>query len=109
MPNNNPTGKGGFKERPQDINVGGRPISYFGGILRDIGNEVESKSGKTFKELVGRRLWIDAINGNINAIKEVINRLDGLPQVYTDLTTNGKDITPVLVQFIDNADNKDSS
>lgn len=30
------------------------------------------------------------------------------PAVKQDVTTNGKDLSPVLVQFIDNADNKDS-
>ena len=93
MSNTNPP-KNGFDKRPQDINVGGRPKSYFGKILSEIGDEIEPKSGKPFKQLVSRRLWVDAVNGNINAIKEIINRLDGLPQAFTELST--KDGKPLI-------------
>ena len=75
-------------------NPGGRKKSYFGQILSDIGDEIETKSGKKFKELVSRRLWVDAVNGNTNAIREIINRLDGLPQAFTELST--KDGKPLI-------------
>lgn len=83
-------------KKGQSGNPGGRPKSYFGKILAEIGEEIEPKTGKPFKQLVSRRLWVDAVNGNINAIKEIINRLDGLPQAFTELSTrDGKPLIQI--------------
>jgi len=77
MPNNNPTGKGGFVDNPQNINIGGRPKKYLTELLELIGSEIEPKSGKTFKELVSRRAWIDALNGDQRAIEFIFDRIEG--------------------------------
>lgn len=95
MPNNNPTGKGGLGEHPENINIGGRPKKYLTKLLEEIGNEVEPKSGKQFKELIARRTWIDALNGNAQARKEIFDRIEGLPQSYTEIST--KDGKPLLI------------
>lgn len=68
-------------------NPKGRPPSgsAWSDILREIGEEVEKKSGQTYKELVGKRLWVECVNGNISAIKELFNRMDGMPKQQTEL------------------------
>ena len=65
----------------QSGNPGGRPKKEWtwAGLLEEVGEEVEPKSGKKFKELVSKRLWISCINGNILAIKELMNRMEGMP------------------------------
>ena len=49
-------------------------------LLEDVGEEIEEKSGKKFKELVSRRLWAESVSGNVQAIKDLMNRMDGLPK-----------------------------
>ena len=73
----NPTGKGGFQERPQDINRGGRTKKYLTLLLEQIGEEIEPKSGKQFKELIARRTWVDALNGDQRAIEFIFDRIEG--------------------------------
>ena len=70
-----------FKKTGADANPKGRPKRdwTWSGLLAKVGEEVEPKSGLKFKDLVTKRLWIDAINGNLGAMKEILNRMDGLP------------------------------
>ena len=95
MPNNNPNGKGGFADRPEDINRGGRTKKYLTLLLEQIGEEIEPKSGKQFKELIARRTWIDALNGNPQARKEIFDRIEGLPKQSVDVTTDGKPLIQI--------------
>jgi len=90
MPNNNPTGKGGLQERPEDINRGGRTKKYLTELLETIGAEIEPKSLKTYKELISRRAWIDALNGDQRAIEFIFDRIEGKPQQNTDITSKGE-------------------
>ena len=84
----------------QSGNPGGRPKKdwTWSGLLEQIANEVEPKSGKPFKELVSRRLWVDAVNGNLAAVKEILNRMEGLPMQKQEISgTDGRDIKIVIV------------
>lgn len=65
----------------QSGNPGGRPKKEWtwSGILTEVGDSVEVKSKKKFKELVAKRIWVEAVNGNLGAIKEIFNRMDGMP------------------------------
>lgn len=101
--NLNPTGKGGFADHPELINKNGRPPKdwAWAELLEDIGEEVEEKTGKTFKQLVGRRLWLECVNGNVLAIKELFNRMEGLPRMK--LEVNGK-IDMKIPELIDRID-----
>lgn len=78
-------------------NPKGRPKREWtwAGLLEEIGENVEPKSKKKFKELVGRKLWVMAANGDAVAIKEIFNRMDGMPKQSTDLTSGGKPI-PIM-------------
>ena len=74
----------------QSGNPGGRPKKdwTWANLLEQVGEEIEPKSGKKFKELVSKRLWVACINGNIVAIKELFNRMDGMPSQHTELDGN---------------------
>lgn len=65
----------------QSGNPKGRPPKgwSWAELLEEVGEQVEEKSGKKFKELVSKRLWVECVNGNISAIKELMNRMDGMP------------------------------
>jgi len=80
-------------------NPGGRPKKdwTWGQMLETIGEETELKSGKKFKELVSRRLWVECVNGNITAIKELFNRMEGLPMQFTDVTSDGKQLPITII------------
>ena len=94
MANPNPTP---FQKTGADANPKGRPKKdwTWAGLLEKVGEEIEPKSGKKFKELVSKRLWIDAINGNLGAIKEILNRMDGLPVATTNLNTSGSPLVTI--------------
>lgn len=80
-------------------NPGGRPKKdwTWGQILEEVAEEIEPKTGKKYKELVSRRVWISAVNGNMIAIKELWNRMDGLPKQFTDLNIDGKPL--IIVNY----------
>lgn len=89
-------------------NPGGRPKKdwTWGQLLEEVANEIEPKSGRPFKELVSRRLWIDAVNGNIAAQKEIMNRMEGLPIAKTEIS--GKDGEKLEIEIIEaKKENKD--
>lgn len=87
----------GFDKRPQDINRTGRPPSYFNGMLKDMGVKVNKKTGLKYKRLLVKRLWTDAINGNIMAAKEIMNRIDGMPHQTSDITSDGERIEGLVI------------
>lgn len=66
----------------QSGNPGGRPKRTWtwAGLLEKVGEETELKSGQKFKDLVSKRMWVDAVNGSLGAQKEIGNRMDGMPQ-----------------------------
>lgn len=45
------------------------------------------------KEAVAKRLVDMAIKGDINAIKELANRIEGMPKQQTDITSQGDKIS----------------
>ena len=98
----NPTGKGGFGDNPENINRKGRPPRgwSWAELLEDVGEEIEEKTGKKFKHLVSKRLWIECVNGNVGAIKELMNRMEGLPKQSLEHTgKDGKDLMPTYIDF----------
>ena len=83
----------------QSGNPGGRPKKEWtwAKLLEEVGEEVEPKSKKKYKELVSKRLWVACVNGNIHAIKELFNRMDGMPLRHVDITSDGEKIeSPVI-------------
>ncbi len=75
-------------------NPNGRPKKYLTLLLEEIGAEIEPKSGKTFKELISRRSWVDAINGDKRAIEFIFDRIEGKAKESHD--HNVTVATPIL-------------
>lgn len=63
-------------------NPGGRPKRdwTWAEELVKASEELETKTGKPFKELISRRVILEAANGNMIAAKEAFNRMDGMPK-----------------------------
>jgi hypothetical protein len=80
-------------------NPGGRPKRdwSWASELEKAVNETEKQTGKTFRELVAKRVVAEAASGNINAIKELINRMDGFPLAYTDITSEGEKLEGIII------------
>lgn len=91
---NNPTGKGGFGDNPQNINRNGRPPKEL--CLSDILAEkleevikVKTKDGKQLEKIkkdVLADVLIDmALGRDITAIRELFNRVEGMPTKKVEL------------------------
>lgn len=83
----NETGKGGFKDNPQNINRDGRKKK--GKTLTDIlvrhGRKRDVKDGAkniSRKEALAKKLWAMALSGDITAIRYIYDRIDGRPDQY---------------------------
>lgn len=63
------------------LNPNGRPPKAWtmSSLIAEALEEVESQSGKSFKHLVAKRLAHMAVGGDIQAIKEINDRVDGRP------------------------------
>jgi hypothetical protein len=89
--------KGGFGDNPQNINRAGRPkkgktltdILEKHGKRRDI-EYVDEKTGevkkRSRKEELARELWALAMDGDIQAIKYIYDRIDGKPTEHQEIT-----------------------
>lgn len=77
-------------------------------LIEEALEEVEAQSGKSFKHLVAKRLAHMAVGGDIQAIKEINDRIDGKPKQAIDHTTNGKDVQPLLVKFINDESDRNT-
>lgn len=111
---NNPDGKGGFAEHPENRNPGGwnpeTSIPYqYNKIIRMTDEELkefEAKDDKTGAEKIALVRYKAALKddklGLANA-KEIVDRTDGRPAQQVDVTSKGKGIgTPpvTLVKFV---------
>lgn len=85
-------------KKGQSGNPNGRPVgsvSIVEGIKRKL-LEVEPANKKTYLELFLSKLFLKAIKeGNEQLMKDMINRIDGMPQQRTDITSGDKPI-PIL-------------
>ena len=87
----------GFNANPQNINKKGAPKREWTmrGLLKEALEE-EDKNGIPYKKGISQKLAKLAKSGDIVAIKEVNNRIDGMPQASVDLTTKGEKLpTPI--------------
>lgn len=70
------------------------------GLLEKVAEETEIKSGQKFKDLVSKRMWVDAVNGSLGAQKEIMNRMEGFPAQSTLLGNIDKD-EPFIIEIIE--------
>ncbi len=90
----------------QSGNLNGRPKKEWtmAGILKEALEE-QDENGIPYKLTINRKLVTLAKAGDVVAIKEVNNRIDGQSQQKTDITSGGKPI-PLLTNL--NVSNNDS-
>lgn len=71
----------GFNANPQNINKNGAPKKEWTmkGLIEEALEE-EDQSGTPYKKLIARKLRSVALKGDVVAIKEINNRLDGMPK-----------------------------
>lgn len=108
MAKGNKTGKGGFRDNPQNINKKGRPIA--GESYKDIIKRLEEedyidKNGKNLgnsKELMLKAWQLHAINGSIGHLREWLDRCEGkVPIPYKELTDEIIDLNDLRKTLID--------
>ena len=77
----NPTGVGGFGDKPQNINKNGRPPKglAWSEVLESVSFEVDQTTGLDYRQRVARKLWEIAMTGDIQAIRLLFDRMDGAP------------------------------
>lgn len=100
----NPTGKGGFKERPQDISPGGwrkeDTISYqYNYLMRMAPDELYTFKPKTVAQdiaLARVRAARDARLG-LGDTKEITDRTEGKAAQAIDLTSSDGSMTPQVI------------
>lgn len=81
----------GFDKNPQNINRNGRPPKdWTMSAMYKQAAEEASATGEPKYKIVARKLLDLAEKGDIQAIKELGNRLDGMPKQSVDVTTEGK-------------------
>ena len=100
----NPHPIGGFK-KGQSGNPGGRPKrvwTFMGLYEEELENILTTQDGKKIdaKRAVAKRVVKMAIDGDIQAIRELSNRLDGMPM--QKLEASGPEGEPLII--IKNAD-----
>lgn len=111
--NRNPTGKGGFQERPQDRSSGhwnkDDSISFqYNKLLRMPPEQFNEFLPETVAQQIAyKRIKIARTNAGLMDTKEITDRTEGKAKQAVDVTSNGETIKPVLVEFI-NAENTDT-
>lgn len=96
MANPNPSPLTRFK-KGEVANPNGRPPKAWtmSSLIEEALEEVEATSGKSFKSLVAKRLAHMAVNGDIQAIKEINDRIDGKPK--QPIEHSGDQVNPFRV------------
>jgi hypothetical protein len=98
MPNHNKP-IGGFNANPQNINRNGPPKREWtwDGLMEKYA-ELEDEAGKgKQKDAVVKTVFKLARKGDMAAIKEIMNRMDGMPKQSVDMSTLGEKINNVIV------------
>lgn len=80
-------------KKGQSGNPNGRPKREWtwSGALQ-AAMEKSEKDGIPVKTHVAKALVKEALTGNVQAIKELMSRMDGMPQQPTDITSGGKEL-----------------
>jgi len=82
----NPTGKGGFKDNPENRNTSGRPKGIsITEMVKEALEEVEPKTGIHWKDLIIKRILLKATNdGDTTMLKAIWAYIDGMPKQSID-------------------------
>lgn len=96
----NSNSRRGFASHPENINKGGRPKKdwTWADLFVDAAEELkDTKQGKMqVKKIIAKRLFHMAMSGNVQAIKEVIDRMDGKSVEKAEVDVNLKHMMVVF-------------
>jgi hypothetical protein len=99
---NNPTGKGGFKDNPSNINKNGRPPKGYS-ITEWFREMLDSKP--EVKDAIGKSILAKALEGDTAAQKMVWQYMDGMPKQTIEhegeVNTGAKEVAIVLQKIIE--------
>ena len=105
--NRNPDGKGGFQERPEDINAGGRPknqerYGYWLDFFKDLPIEDFKKYKSEHPDMsmaaLGAYARVAKTIDELREFQEVANRTEGMPK-QTVKTEFEDDVTEVKISI----------
>ena len=90
----NATGKGGFGDNPQNINMAGKPkgIQQIPDILRKIGEEEGTQDGKTKLDVIMYKVYQYALEGKPWAVQFIADRTEGKALDRIEATINQEPI-----------------
>lgn len=109
----NPTGKGGFADNPGNRSPGGwKPETTFSYQYRRFMNMTMGELDEWLRKDTGDRTVVEELayrsvqraKNSLPDVKEITDRTEGKPAQSVDVTTGGEAIQPVLVRFLDKAD-----
>lgn len=109
--------RGKFKKNDPRINRNGRPkgsVSVVEAIKRKLKEETKDSTPeekKTYLDVLITQIFKKAIaEGDVSMIKDMINRVDGLPKqsIRGDITSGGKPITSIQFSTPDEGTNKEN-
>lgn len=86
-------------------NPAGRPkgsLSVVDAIRAKLQECPEGKEKTYLHYLVEKIMKKAIVDDDVSMIKDIINRVDGMPKQSTDITTNGKELNVNIVQYGDN-------
>jgi hypothetical protein len=112
--NLNPTGKGGFRDNPQNIYPGGwkkeESIGYqYQRIIRMSPEERKKFTPETTAQEIALKQVKEALNNNgLPSAKEITDRTEGKAPQSIDVTTGGEKLNVALVEFVDGTENQSS-
>jgi len=112
---NNPTGKGGFADHPENRSDGGwdkaDSISYqYNSLMRFSPKQLATFKPETVaQEIALMRLQQARMRSGLGDAKEITDRTEGKAAQSIDLTSGGDKLSVALVQYIgnDSNDNQD--
>lgn len=107
----NPNGKGGFADNPQNINRNGRPKSgvSWADIVREVSDEINPETGRERKELIVRRLFKEALDGNMTAMRILWGSVVGNKiLVEGNLDVSGDRLEAVIDELLAGRNNNDT-
>ncbi|OGJ38861.1 MAG: hypothetical protein A2383_02570 [Candidatus Pacebacteria bacterium RIFOXYB1_FULL_39_46] len=95
-----------FTKNDPNINRAGRPHKgrAWSEVIEEVSERVDDKSGKNYKQLVAEALFNRAISGDITAIKEIGDRIDGKAKQQMKPTLVDKQV-PIPIRLMNDYEN----
>lgn len=112
--NPNPEGKGGFGDNPSNRNPGGwdktQSISYqYNRLMRMNPDDFNVFKPETVAQQIAyKRILAARTSEGLYDTKEITDRTEGKAPQSIDMTSNGETIKPILVEFINAAEDTDT-